>query len=161
MRRGSRIRLAVATLLVRIGVALLAVACGELGHPHVIAPSSVAVTWVSAWIRRDVATMCRVETVHARGGHGLGTCQARLRQITGVSDTPWTYGRAGAIQIRRLPAGTAVLVSAPDTARGGHSFDWALLLVHRRGGRWLVADYHRVSGPARADPIGYYYGGTP
>lgn len=160
MTSAGPVRTAVAAALVRAAVGLLAVACGALGHPHLTAPGSVAVTWVSAWIRRDVAAMCRLETTRARGG-GQGTCRARQTAITGTSDVPWTYGRVGVVRLRRLPAGTAVWVTAPDTAVGGHSFDWVLLLDRGPGPRWRVADYHRVTGPARADPIGYFYGGRP
>lgn len=159
MKWADRVRLTAATILLRLAVGLLAVACGGLGHLHVTAPSSVAVSWVSAWIRRDVAAMCR-DTTPARSG-GPAACPARMRVVVGDSDTPWTYGRAGAIQIRRVHAGVAVWVTAPDTAIAGHSFDWALLLRRQRGGRWLVVDYHRLGSPAPPDPLDYYYGGAP
>ena len=161
MTHTPRVRWAFVTL-VRCGVLLLVASCA--GGPDWTAtdtPTSVAVTWVSAWAHRDVAAMCRVETVHARGGEGSTTCETRLLGVTGASDIPWTYGRPGAVQRRRVSTGTAAWVSVSDTGHGGHSFDWALLMHRAHDGRWLVDDYHRITGPASVDPLSYYYGGNP
>lgn len=101
--------------------------------------------------------MCHLNTGPARGAPG--TCQTQKRAITGDSDLPWTAGYPGVIATRQVASDQAVWVTAPDTARGGHSFDWALLLHHGAHGHWRVTDYHQIIG-AHPNPLDYYYGDT-